>query len=396
VLKKASELVGLPVHATDGDIGSITKILFDDERWTVRYVVVDTGKWLPGRQVLISPISIRRTRSAGGAVDVSLTRQQVKDSPDIDTDRPVSRQQEMKYHTYYGYPYYWGGVGLWGTVAYPWALAEDSTENRVLAAELARDVNQHADTHLRDSTVVRGYHIKASDGEVGHVDDFLLDDESWRIQYLIVDTSNWLGGRHVLVSPDWVTSVRWDESRVHVALTRDAVKNSPDYDSLTAPNREYEQELYTHYGRVVYWHDERSSGDTRRSDDSVRAPQRANLARLEDLTGFEVANAEPDVRGWKVVASDGVPVGSVEHLIVDRSDMKALYLEVDIAQSGTARSSSDVLIPLQQVDLDRGTAEVRLRTLRADEIIELPRFTGLPLDAAYEARLQAAFDAPSS
>jgi hypothetical protein len=246
VFGKATQLRGCAVEATDGAIGSVVNSLFDDERWVVRYLVVDTGKWLPGRKVLVSPLNVRNLNWGGSAVQLSLTREQVKNSPDIDSDRPVSRQREIDFYRYYGYPHYWGGVGLWGTADTPDMLAR-ADEARQVAEMRARDLERPDDVHLRDAAAVTGYHVQARDGEIGHVEDFVVDDHTWAIRYLVIDTSNWLGGRRVLFAPAWVTKVSWPDSKVYVTADRSGVENSPQYRGVEHITPAYERQLGEHY-----------------------------------------------------------------------------------------------------------------------------------------------------
>jgi hypothetical protein len=182
MLRKLTDLQGYAIRATDDFIGTVSDFYFDDDDWGVRYLIVDTGKWLSGRKVLISPLAI-------GPPDWTtrgLTKAQVERSPDIDTRKPVSRQHEAEYFRYYGYPYYWSGAGLWGMGGYPGSL---TTQGRI-----TEDVKAHAthatpapdDCHLRSSKAVIGYHIKATDGDIGHLEDLLVDDYTWAIRYLIV------------------------------------------------------------------------------------------------------------------------------------------------------------------------------------------------------------------
>lgn len=365
MLRKASEFIGHTIHATDGEIGSVSTIYFDDERWTVRYLVVDTGKWLPGRKVLVSPIAVRQARWSSRGFDVSLTREQIKNGPDIDTRRPVSRQHEANYSMYYGYPYYWGGAGLWGAGGFPTYLARTEAVREMEEARAKQQALDREDAHLRDVQTVKGYHLKATDGEIGHVDDFLVEDESWAIRYLVVDTSNWLGGRHVLVSPGWVESVSWEESRVHVLVTRQAVKDSPEYVAAGEVTRQYEEDLHAHYGRAGYWSSPAAASATEPRNIS------ADFGRLVDYDDLEIADGEPDVRGWRVVASDGLPIGTVEHLIVNRASMEVRYLEVDMQQSAGSRSRE--LIPIEQVDLDKKREQVRLSAKQDERLDRTPR-----------------------
>jgi hypothetical protein len=206
---------------------------------------------------------------------VNLTREQVEMSPDWDTEKPVSRQHELAYHQYYGWPYYWGGLGLWGAGMYPAylsvppsaaiAAAEGAkgTPGRALTAEgftpsatgpVARVPDEReADPHLRSTREVAGYAIMARDGEIGHVDDFLIDDESWAIRYLAVDTGNWLPGRKVLIPPPWIDRVSWTEERVWVDLPRDAIKGAPEWDPSRPLARTDEERFYAYYDRPGYW-----------------------------------------------------------------------------------------------------------------------------------------------
>ena len=378
MLKKVSNLKSSTIHATDGDVGRVRTVLFDDERWTVRYLVAETGRWLSGRRVLLSPISVDRVRWADGAVDVGLSREQVKNSPDITADVPVSRQRELEFYRYYGYPHYWGGAGIWGAGAYPAMLANADNQRGMAHAADAFERSGTPDTHLRDASVVTGYGIAAADGDIGHVEDFLFDDLSWTIRYLVVDTSRWLGGRHVIVAPEWVTDVSWGESAVHVALTRQAIKASPEYDPRVGVAREYERRLHEHYGRRGYWDEDAGRG----------VPE---LAALEDLGHLHVAEGDRDVRGWEVVAADGHAVGSVAHLIVDPAASKVRYLDVVVRASSFNRAERDVLVPIEEVDLDAPSEQVRVRALATPDLEALPRFGGLPIEADYERRLRAHF-----
>ena len=245
MLRTASNLKGTTIAATDGDIGSIQDLYFDDLSWTIRYLVVDTGTWLPGRQVLISPISVRATTRSDG-VAVALTKKQVENSPSIDADKPINREYEEAYSQYYGYTYYWSGPYRWGNTRYAGEMAPSA------------GVAPSAATAIRDRTLrsvrdVTGYYIKATDGDIGHVEDFMIDDREWAIRYMIVDTRNWWPGKNVVISPDWIRSASWRESKVYVDLSREEVKAAPEYDPDRPVERQYESRLFHHYGRRNYW-----------------------------------------------------------------------------------------------------------------------------------------------
>jgi hypothetical protein len=182
-------------------------------------------------------------------LDLCLTKKQVENSPDINTHQPVSRQHEIAYLGYYGYPFYWGGSSLWGPELYPAGLAFQMGPS----PEPVSIETESRDSRLRSSTEVVGYYIEASDGEIGHVDGFILDDETWAIRYIEVATRNWWPGKKVLVSPAWIEQVNWADSKVCVGLSREAIKNGPEYIESEKVTREYENQLYSHYGRPGYW-----------------------------------------------------------------------------------------------------------------------------------------------
>lgn len=258
MLRTVDSLNGYTILATDGDLGSIKEVYFDDERWGIRYLVVETGSWLSSRRVLISPYSVTRVDSTDRAIEVSLTLDQVKNSPDIDTHQPISRQLEGDYSQYYGYGNYWTGPYLWGVGGYPdypmpgAGTIPPATER---PEDVARRTSDQAhDTHLRSSAKVSGYHILGTDDEIGHVKDFIFDDEDWAIRYLVVDTRNWWpGGKKVLVGTQWIARIDWTDSTVQTKLTREQIKNSPEYADDLPLDRDYETELHKFYGEPGYW-----------------------------------------------------------------------------------------------------------------------------------------------
>jgi uncharacterized protein YrrD len=253
MLRNVKDLQGYAIRATDGLIGKVDDFYFDDEAWTVRYLVVDTGDWLSGRKVLISPIAFGHTDWLARTFSVSLTQEQVRNSPDIDTRKPVSRQHEANYLEYYGYPDYWSGAGLWGMGSYPGSLTAQDRIEAELKAHGTRATQPPDDCHLRSSRAITGYHIHASDGDIGHVTDLLVDDHSWAIRYLIANTSNWWGGHHVLIAPAWIAGVSWAAAHVSVGVSREVVKHAPPYDADAELDRQQEEAIFEHYGHPGYW-----------------------------------------------------------------------------------------------------------------------------------------------
>jgi hypothetical protein len=245
---------GFAVGATDGVIGRVGDFYFDDEAWVTRYLIVDTEQTPHRRRVLISPIAVNEPDWAGRLFPVCLTMQQVKGSPDIDTDKPVSRQQEMGYLGYYGYGDYWGGSGLWGAGLYPDILqAGRQVKPDSARAREERAGQQHDDPHLRSANAVMRYYVHATDGDIGHVDGFLVEEKTWAIRYLIVNTSNWWLGHDVLLAPQWIDEVNWPDCQVRVDLTRHAIQGAPAYEAGKAPDRDLETDIHAHYGRNGYW-----------------------------------------------------------------------------------------------------------------------------------------------
>jgi uncharacterized protein YrrD len=231
MLRSTTQLEGATVMAKDGDAGAISDVLFDDERWTVRYLVVKSGGWLTGRKILVSPISVNGADWVNRTLGLDLTRDQISNGPSIDADKPVSRQQEAAIFDHYGYPYYWGGPLAWGIAAYP--LPPTGNADRAAAGQ-----NEHhggpdrkpGDPHLRSSKEVKGYDIRATDDDVGHVEDFLIDEKDWSIRFVVVDTRNWWPGKKVLIAPDRVERVSWQDRQMEVAITRAEVEGSPEFD----------------------------------------------------------------------------------------------------------------------------------------------------------------------
>ena len=247
MLNKAKTLKNYKLNSLDGEIGKVNEFYFDDHHWMIRYLIADTGNWLTGRQVLISPDALVTVNKEDQNVALNLTKKQIEDSPSLDKDKPVSRQFEEAYYGYYELPVYWEGYmgGFQPNIEVEQIAQKESTQNK-----------KTWDPHLRSTYQVSGYEIQAADGEIGHVEDFIIDDETWAIRYLIISTRNWWPGKKVLVSPQWIERVSWDEKTVFVNLLRETIKQSPEYLEESLLTRDYETGLYRHYNRQKYWNDE--------------------------------------------------------------------------------------------------------------------------------------------
>jgi hypothetical protein len=229
------QICGFAVQAVDGEIGKVYDLFFDDQSWNIRYLVVETGDWLLSRKVLLSPVVVENLDWEARTFNVHLTQSQVERSPDIDTAKPVSRQHERALYQYYTWLPYWNTTGTVPLVMLP-------IEEEITAVD-----DQLTDPHLRSMREVIGYHIRALDDEIGHVEDFVASDAAWLITYLLIDTRNLLPGRRVLVPPAWVDSISWADRKVNVGAPRDSIEQSPAVHISEAVSADQEQAVSAYY-----------------------------------------------------------------------------------------------------------------------------------------------------
>ncbi len=252
--RSINTLLGYTIKGTDGEIGKVEEFYFDDRTSTIRYMVVKTGGWFSGKKVLISPEAFQKPEWDSETFSVNLSEEKIKNSPDIDTDKPVSGQQEELMRGYYSWPGYYGygygigygGFGMWG---YP-AVEESAEEKQMKQMKDTEHANDNP--HLRSTHEVTGYDIHATDGDIGEVEDFIIDDATWKIHFLVVETGNWFSGKKVLISPQWIKDVKWQEQKVTINHSKDEVKNSPEYDSSQPVNDTYEHSLHGYYGEIYH------------------------------------------------------------------------------------------------------------------------------------------------
>lgn len=211
MLRSINDLHNLVAEGIDGSIGRIADLYFDDQAWTIRFMVVETDAWLEGRKVLISPVATGEPDWHRSLLPVSVTREQVRKSPDVDSQQPVSRQHEIEHAAYYGYPRHWGGAGIWGDSMRPQmmlafhggAMSPKAERQQTEFVQAQADAHRRRgdDPHLRSTRAMIRYHMQTTDGKIGHVDGMIVDDETWTIRYLVVNTSDWWLGHQVLVAP---------------------------------------------------------------------------------------------------------------------------------------------------------------------------------------------------
>ncbi|MEW6117470.1 MAG: PRC-barrel domain containing protein [Nitrospirota bacterium] len=244
-LRSVKRLSGFTIFAKDGDIGIAHELLFDDDTWAIKYLVVHTGPIIAGRKVLIAPEAFSYLVPKAEQFHLKLTREQVSNSPTIEADKPVSLQHQREVHHYFGWPWIFMG----SRSAIPAPLPETEEREKQLTEQ-----TEERDPHLRSSKgIINSYDIEAADGKLGHVEDFLVDDASWIIRYMVVDTRDWLPGKKALVATQWIAHIDFERARVHVDLLKEKIKNSPEYDPLKTVDRDYEELIHNHYGRRGYW-----------------------------------------------------------------------------------------------------------------------------------------------
>ncbi len=250
MLRLMKEIQGYKIEALDGILGSAYDFFFDDRNWTLRYLVIDTGQWLPGKLVLIYTGALDLPNWAERRFPVRVTKAEIEKSPQVDEDKPISRQKEIELFQHYdwGVPYWAPAPGAFPTTVSP-PLVE-------LGESAPEEESAEGDSHLRSFREVNGYHIEAEDGKTGHVEDFIVDDEEWIVRYMVVKTRNWLPSKKVIISTEWVEDIIWNEREIRVDLTTTQLKNSPTFDPTAPVNREYERRVYDFHGRPVYWEHE--------------------------------------------------------------------------------------------------------------------------------------------
>ena len=237
--------------AIDGEIGHLDQLYFDDRTWAVKYVVVDIGNWLSGRQVLISPTAILEVNAIQKTIHLKLTKDQIEKSADSYTHKTVARQHPTDYSILFGWPYDPSLFVPHQTRGY--STGENAGSESDADRSVDSPLDEENDPHLRSTDVVGAYHIMTLDGEIGHIEDFIVDDQTWTIRYAVVDTKNWWPGKKVLLATEWVLWISWAESNTYVSLPRARIANAPEFDPTIPLTRDYELKLYAHYERSPYW-----------------------------------------------------------------------------------------------------------------------------------------------
>lgn len=254
MLRKLSALKGYHLYTNDNEqIGNVQDFYFDRDDWAVRYLVADIGSWFTGRRVLIAPAALGTPDWDAQLLPVGLTKAQVKESPTTDFAQPVTRQHEAELSQYYGWPSYWATPMTVAAGGMAPALAGMPPAEPDVPDPVVQALQNTEESHLLSTRDTRGYTIEATDGGIGHVEDFFVDDQDWRIRYLLIDTGNWLAGKQVLFAPRWVRTIDWNDGRLYVDVTRNQVQESPEYNPAGPLERTYERDLHQYWGYPEYW-----------------------------------------------------------------------------------------------------------------------------------------------
>lgn len=248
VLRALRRLEQSKVTASDGELGLVVGFLVERDHYVVRYLVVETGGFVGGSKLLVSPISLHKNRTTHRGLHVATTISKVQDAPRFDLDQPISRRMELEFHRYYGYAQYWGQSGTWGESPQPGALARARNHDSAVVA----DTTGSSEVRLLKATELRQYQVAGSDDVLGRVEDFVVDDETWEIRYFVVATDPWFGGQ-VLIAPEWARRTSPERRTIYFGLTRQAVQDSPEWNPTRPITREDEARLYAHYERPGYW-----------------------------------------------------------------------------------------------------------------------------------------------
>lgn len=258
MLFPTKKLEGIQLEATDGEIGKIKDIYFDDKKWTVRYVVADTRKWLPGRKVLLSPASLKHIPFDGESIEVNLDKETIRQSPSLEEHEPVSVRKEAELSQYYGWSPYWEGQYLWGTMGHPQLDGPGIPPSMMDELEKQKAEQQevgpgHPDHNLRSVQETAGeksgYRVFAQGHEVGHLEDFQIQQETYKLQYMIVNTGDWLDEKLRLLSTDWIEEIDWEAKMIMVNIAPDQLKQAPDYEFDHEITRDVEERLHSLYSK---------------------------------------------------------------------------------------------------------------------------------------------------
>jgi len=249
MLWSASSVKGYAIEASDGQLGTVRDVLFDDQTWKTRWLVVHTGLWLLGRDVLLPLSALGTPDQTLRQFPVQLTRQQVKDSPNVDLDLPVSRQIEASVYGYYNWNPYWGSMlsPIGTAVGAPVFMSESNRDAKVLEPSDHEAKHGDQDPSLRSAAAVIGYHIEATDGAVGHAEDFLVDGTDGQVRYLIVDTKNWLPGKRVVISPQLIREIDWTTRAIYLNVKADMLKSSPAYDPVEIGSETFNDHFHQYF-----------------------------------------------------------------------------------------------------------------------------------------------------
>lgn len=245
--RSLKEIAGYAIESKDGIQGKVKDFLFDEETWTIRYLEADLGNLFSERKVLIPKVFLKVPDWTNQRFPVELSKSDVEKCPELGENLPISRKYEQELSKYYATNAYWPQTHI-HSIGAP-GITHPPRPVRTLSKRIDE---KKLDTHLRSFLEIKGYHINAIDGKIGHIDDIIIDDTDWKIVYAVVDTSNWLPwSKKVLIGTNWMDEISYVNNEIKINLHIDSIKSAPEFDPSEPINEEYEKKLYDYIGRPV-------------------------------------------------------------------------------------------------------------------------------------------------
>lgn len=246
-----TDLKSCNIRTADGEeLGTVKDFYFDEKFWAIRYFVVDTMKWLPGKKVVLSPITVDSINLNKEFIDLTESAEKVKNAPIKNEHTQISKHNEEELANYYGWPNYWTGVGPWGGFSTPSELTVAHREEKLQRGVQADGDDLHQLRSVNDvKGELTGFNVEGTDEKIGNVSDFVIDQKTWQIKYFVVDTSKILAGDLVLLAKDWITEINWHDKKFFVNVTKELAEKAANFDSSTEITSEYEDNLYSNFGK---------------------------------------------------------------------------------------------------------------------------------------------------
>ncbi|PSL50806.1 PRC-barrel domain protein [Salsuginibacillus halophilus] len=252
MLFEAKKLRNFGVITSDGELGKIDDVYMDEDQWVIRYLVVNRKPLLPGGKVLVSPIAVERMDINGQTIHLNVTKEELEEAPGKEEAEPITRKKELELHHHFGYGYYWPAQGMWGSFPYPHQLRVEAPHHQ-RPQELPNEEEIKVRSLKEMTGDWSGYDVEGSDGDIGTIDDVIVEDDTWNIRYISVDTGRLFSTGHAVLSSSWILHTEDEEKKVRVKMARHEVQAAPEYVPGQPLDREFEERLFDHYDQEKYW-----------------------------------------------------------------------------------------------------------------------------------------------